>query len=161
MLHVVQLEEARRLPVLALLRRPHSAERTHTSTDHGDPGEANPLYFRITDPNSLRLPPLTIAFDVDVAMPISAPRMNGNQETVAGVTKACLELTANVTGEQIARDVRRPIEDQASLSFACRRARKSPMQRVHRLAVAILDRNVEPERVVRRWLQEPRPHALP
>jgi len=108
--HVVQLEEACRAAVVALLCRVHRAEGAGSFAHHGNPGEADALDFRIADPNALRLPALTIALDVDVAVPIGAPRMHGNEKAVPGVAVARLQLPADVTGEQIARDMRCAVE---------------------------------------------------
>ena len=107
------------MAVLALLGSVHRTKRRGPFAHHRDPGDADALDLGVAHANSLRLPSLAVALDVDVAVPIGSPRMHRKQKAVAGVAVARLELPANVAGEKIARDMRRAEEEQPSLPLAC------------------------------------------
>ncbi len=96
---VVQLEETCRSAVFAFLCRVYRTKRPCSLAHHGDSGETDPLNLPVADSNALRLPSHAIAFDVDVAVPIRAPRVNGQEKAVTGIAIARLKLSADVTGE--------------------------------------------------------------
>ena len=108
----------------------------------------------------MSLPTLPIAVDVDVSVSIASPGMHGHDEAMTCIAEPRLQLTSDVPGEKVARDVGSPKKYQPRLPFASSRPSQRVVQGFHGLAVAILDPDIQPQLVVGRRLKETRPHTL-
>ena len=80
--------------------------------------------------------------------------MRRQDDAVPGVSESGLELPADVAGEQVARDVRGPVEHDPRLTLTGFGSTQGGVKARHRASVRVLDRDVEPEPIVGRRAEQ-------